>query len=134
MRLLAAACLLPVVTAVAAEEPIERTLPFTSFHFESSARADYGRVTVAGEQSSTGISAMRITAFGRSFSLSSQHIRELRGLPINSVAISGYREDPASGGRHVVLLLSSGFASGASQAKIVDVDEQGHINVRNAAK
>ena len=83
---------------------------FRAFRFES--RDVSGPVTVTGTQGDYGITALQITAFRKSFTLTPAQLKQLRGLRVNQVQLTGEGGYRGLGGRTLYLLLSMGFESG----------------------
>src|SRR4051812_14950202 len=95
----------------------EGILILRKFRVESAGLGESGRVVVSGTQGNDGPESVRIDAFGRSYSLTPAHIRELRGLTANGIQLSYERGYPELGGRTVYILFSKGFTSGIVAAR-----------------
>jgi hypothetical protein len=111
-------------SVIASEESV-RT--FRTFRFEASDES--GPVVISGTQNDGGISSLQIAAFRRSFTLAPAQVKQLRGLMVNGVHLSGEPGYESVGGRTLYLLLSMGFSSGISTAKLISVNQRGDIKV-----
>jgi hypothetical protein len=116
--------LMCVWSVIASEESV-RT--FKTFRFEASDES--GPVVISGTQNDSGISSLQIAAFRRSFTLAPAQLKQLRGLMVNGVHLSGEPGYEPVGGRTLYLLLSMGFSSGISAAKLISVNQRGDIKV-----
>jgi hypothetical protein len=119
-----------LATSVAASE--EGAYEFRRFRFESVDES--GPAVVTGAQGDHGITSLHITAFRKSFTLTPAQLKQLRGLIANGVQLSGEGGYKELGGRTLYLILSVGFTSGTSQAKLVSVNERGDIKVENVQR
>src|SRR4051812_26463299 len=103
--LLSVIALIVLCTAVTASE--EGVLVFHKFRFES--RDESGPVVVSGTAQFDRIDALRIDAFHRSFTLTAAQLKQLRGLILNSVQLSGEGGYAELGGRTIYLVLATRF-------------------------
>jgi hypothetical protein len=110
----------------------EGAFAFRKFRFESFDES--GPVVVSGTQKDTGIDTLRIDAFRRSFMLTPAQLKQLRGLIVNGVQLSGEGGYKELGGRTLYLILSMGFTSGTTNAKLVSVNERGDIEIQNVQR
>ena len=124
------ASLCTLLRAVSASE--EGAFEFRTFHFESSDES--GPVVVTGAQGDHGITSLKVSAFRRSFTLTAGQLKQLRGLIVNGVQLSGEGGYKELGGRTLYLTLSTGFTSGITQAKLVSLNERGDIKVENVRR
>jgi hypothetical protein len=109
------ACLLTGVLALtlifaSATASEEGAFTFHKFRFES--RDESGTVIVSGTAQFKSIDSLRIDAFHKSFTLTAAQLKQLRGLILNSIQLSGEGGYAEFGGRTIYLLLSTGFTSG----------------------
>ena len=126
--------LVAVITALicSATASEEGAFTFHKFRFES--RDESGPVVVSGTAQFNSIESLRIDAFHRSFALKTAQLKQLRGLILNSVQLSGEGGYAELGGRTIYLLLSTGFTSGITQSKLVTVNERGDIKIENVQR
>jgi hypothetical protein len=110
----------------------ESAFTFRKFRFESADES--GPVVVSGTQKETGIDTLRIDAFRRSFTLTPAQLKQLRGLIVNGVQLSGEGGYKELGGRTLYLILSMGFTSGSTNAKLVSVNERGDVKIENVQR
>ena len=110
----------------------EGAFEFRTFRFES--RDESGPVFVAGVQGDHGITSLKVSAFRKSFTLTPAQLKQLRGLSVNGVQLSGEGGYKELGGRTLYLIFSMGFTSGITQAKLVSVNERGDIKVENVQR
>ena len=110
----------------------EGAFEFRTFRFES--HDESGPVVVSGTQGDRGITGLRITAFQRSFTLTPAQLKQLRGLIVNGVQLSGEGGYKELGGRTLYLILSMGFTSGIANAKLVSVNERADIKIENVQR
>ena len=103
----------------------ERAETFSSFSIEASA------ASVHGKQSQAGVEALRIDAFGRTFTLSKKQLRALDGLIVNGIQVSSDAGYPGMGGQSIYIRLSLGFTSGELAHKYVVVSEENGVQVRD---
>ena len=115
--------------AASASASKEGALAFRTFRFES--RDASGPVVVTGAQGDRGITSLRVSAFRKSFTLTPEHLKLLRGLIVNSVQLSGEGGYKELGGRTLYLILSMGFTDGTPHAKLVTLDERGDIKIQD---
>jgi hypothetical protein len=115
-----------LVPAMASQE---RALRFRTFRFESSDES--GPVVVTGTQNDRGVTALHITSFGKSFTCSPAQLKQLRGLIVNNVQLSGEAGYRGLGGRTLYLVLSMGFTSGLAESKRVTISEERGVTVKN---
>lgn len=127
--LLVVAVALVCGSAVASQEGV---FTFRKFRFESFDES--GPVVVSGTQKDTGIDTLRIDAFRKSFMLRPAHLKQLRGLIVNGVQLSGEGGYAELGGRTIYLVLSMGFTSGISKSKLVSVNERGEIKIEDVQR
>ena len=111
-------------TVIASQESV-RT--FKKFRFEASDES--GPVVISGTQSDSGIDSLEISAFRKSFTLSPAQLKRLRGLMVNGLQLSGEPGYEVVGGRTLYLLVSMGFSSGISTAKLISVNQRGEIKI-----
>lgn len=109
---------------IASEESVRI---FKTFRFEASDES--GPVVISGTQNDSGISSLQIAAFRRSFTLAPAQLKQLRGLMVNGMQLSGEPGYESLGGRTLYLLLSMGFSSGTTKAKLISVNQRGDIKV-----
>jgi hypothetical protein len=105
----------------------EGAFEFQKFRFES--RDESGPVVIQGAQGDHGISALRITAFRKSFKLAPAQLKQLRGLIVNGVQLSGEGGYRGLGGRTLYLVLSMGFSSGITNSRLVTISEEDGIKI-----
>jgi len=110
----------------------EGAFTFRKFRFESADES--GPVVVSGTQKDTGIDTLRIDAFRRSFTLTPAQLKQLRGLIVNGVQLSGEGGYKELGGRTLYLILSMGFTSGSANAKLVSLNERGDVKIENVQR
>ncbi len=118
-------CGLFVAASVAASEVA--AYEFRAFRFES--RDLSGPVVVTGTQGDHGITALHITAFGKSFTLTPAQLKQLRGLMVNGVQLSGEGGYTGFGGRTLYLFLSMGFGSDIGKSRYVTISEEKGVKV-----
>ena len=128
--LLIVASICALLRAASASE--EGAFEFRTFRFES--RDESGPVVITGAQGDHGITSLNISAFRKSFTLSPAKLKQLRGLIVNGVQLSGEGGYKELGGRTLYLILSMGFTSGTTQAKLVSLDERGDIKVEDVQR
>ena len=97
-------------SSVAASE--EGAFTLRKFRFESFDES--GPVVVSGTQGDKGIESLEIRALKKTFTLTPAQLKQLRGLIVNGMQLSGEGGYPQFGGRTVYLILSFGFTSGIS--------------------
>jgi hypothetical protein len=124
--LLIAASLCVLLRVVSASE--EAAFGFRTFRFES--RDESGPVVVAGTQGDHGITSLHITAFRKSFTLTPAQLKQLHGLTVNNVQLSGEGGYTGLGGRTLYLLLSMGFTSGRTESRFVTISEENGVKVQ----
>jgi hypothetical protein len=127
--LLVMAALLCAGSILASEEG---AFTLRKFRFESFDES--GPVVVSGTQKDTGIDTLRIDAFRKSFTLTPVQLKQLRGLIVNGVQLSGEGGYKELGGRTLYLILSMGFTSGVANAKLVSVNERGDVKIENVQR
>jgi hypothetical protein len=118
-------CGLFVAASVAASEVA--AYEFRAFRFES--RDLSGPVVVKGTQGDHGITALHITAFGKSFTLTPAQLKQLRGLMVNGVQLSGEGGYIGVRGRTLYLFLSMGFGSDIRKSRYVTISEEKGVKV-----
>ena len=121
-----------VLVAASASASEVGAYEFTKFRFES--HDESGPVVITGTQGDQGIISLHITAFGKSFTLTPAQLKQLRGLIVNGVQLSGEGGYKELGGRTLYLILSMGFTSGSTNAKLVSVNERGDVKIENAQR
>jgi hypothetical protein len=126
------ALLAPFLLASGAAASEEHVFEFRTFRFESVDES--GPVIVSGTQGEHGITALHITAFRKSFTLTPGQLKQLRGLIVNGVQLSGEGGYTELGGRTLYLILSTSFTSGATNAKLVTVNERGDIKIESVQR
>ncbi len=107
----------------------EGLLVLNAFALESPGIGESGPVKISGAQSDGGITLLRIEAFGKTFSLGPDQLRQLRGFNANGVQITyegGYVD---LGGRTIYIVFSRGFTSGLVVQRYVAVTESGSVTV-----
>jgi hypothetical protein len=112
--------------AIASKEGL---LSLNAFALESPGIGQSGPVKVAGAQSDRGITLLRIEAFGKTFNIGPDQLRQLRGFNANGVQITyegGYGD---LGGRTIYVIFSRGFTSGVVLQRYVSVTETGSVTV-----
>jgi hypothetical protein len=140
-RCLALLCLLLVqplmcvILAANAEASQEGILKWSSFSIDSAGIGTSGPVSIAGKQDASGITAMTVKAFGRTYELKKDHLDKLEAMHMNGMQLSyegGYKE---LGGRTLYIQLSRGFiASGVTHRKLIVVTERGDVTVKEWQK
>lgn len=127
MRLTIAFILLTLSIAASASQ--EGILALDKILFESAGIGESGPVKVSGSQASTGITALKVDAFGKSVQLSATQLKALDGGQYNAIQLSyegGYKE---LGGRTIYIKLSKAFTSGEVASVFVVVTEDGKVKV-----
>jgi hypothetical protein len=126
LLLVTAVCLLQTGQARASQEGM---LKWSSFTIESEGIGSSGPISVSGKQDSSGIKALRVRAFGRTYELSPAHLEDLKAMITNGMQLSyegGYKD---LGGRTLYVQLSSGFLHHVVIRKLVRITERGDITV-----
>jgi hypothetical protein len=132
LRLVLAALLAFSLLAVApAHGSQEGALKWSSFSIDSEGIGSSGPVSISGKQDATGITAMTIKAFGRTYELGKEHLDKLKSIFMNGMQVSyegGYKD---LGGRTLYIQVSRGFfVSGIASRKFIIVNERGDIAVQ----
>jgi hypothetical protein len=107
----------------------EGLLVLKAFALDSPGIGDSGPVKVSGAQSDRGITLLRIEAFGKTFNVGHDQLRQLRGFNANGVQITylgGYVE---LGGRTIYVIFHQGFTSRTVAQRYVQ--ENGSVAVRD---
>jgi len=107
----------------------EGLLSLNAFALESPGIGQSGPVKVAGAQSATGITLLRIEAFGKTFNIGPDQLRQLRGFNANGVQITYEAGYVDLGGRTIYVIFSRGFTSGVVLQRYVSVTETGVVFV-----
>lgn len=102
---------------------------FRTFRFES--RDGSGPVVITGTQGDHGITALRITAFRKSFTLTPAQLKQLRGFVVNGVQLSGEGGYTGFGGRTLYLFLSMGFGADLEKSRCVKISEEKGVRIEN---
>ena len=116
-----------VLVAASASASEVGAYEFTKFRFES--HDESGPVVITGTQGDHGIISLHITAFGKSFTLTPAQLKQLRGLMVNQVQLTGEGGYRGLGGRTLYLLLSMGFESGTVKSKLVSISEENGVKI-----
>ena len=124
--------LVMLLLAANASASEEGALAFRTFRFES--RDASGPIVVTGAQGDQGITSLHVSAFRKSFTLSPAQLKQLRGLIVNAVQLSGEGGYKELGGRTLYLVLSMGFTDGTPHAKLITLDERGDIKVEDVQR
>jgi hypothetical protein len=124
MLLSLALLLVSVPDGVANEEG---PVVFQKFRVEG-VSPSFGPVVVSGTQGEKGITSLQIDAFNRSFIVSADQLKELHDLTINGLHISCAFGSPKTG-NIIYVVLSTGYTSGPTDSKYVQVQEHGSIKV-----
>ena len=107
----------------------EGILPLSEFSISSQGIGSSGPVKVSGTQTSSGISQLKVEAFGRAFVAPADTVKGLQGFFVNGMLLSyvhGYTE---TGGRTVYLSFFKGFTSGLTETKRVYLSESGEFKL-----
>ena len=107
----------------------EGLLALNAFALESPGIGESAPVKVSGAQSGNGITLLRIEAFGKTFNIGPDQLRQLRGLNANGVQITYERGYVDLGGRTIYFTFSRGFTSGVVAQRYLSVTETGSVAV-----
>jgi len=107
----------------------EGLLSLNAFALESPGIGQSGPVKIAGAQSASGITLLRIEAFGKTFNIGPDQLQQLRGFNANGVQITYERGYVDLGGRTIYVIFSRGFTSGVVLQRYVSVTETGLVAV-----
>jgi hypothetical protein len=107
----------------------EGALPLGSFRIDSPGNGASGPVVVFGRQTESGIASLQVEAFGKVFTLSPQHIKNLEGTLINGLQLSQESHFRELGGPHIYLMFTMGITSGMTQKKLVTISKRGDITI-----
>jgi hypothetical protein len=119
-----------LIAPVQARVSQEGVLAWSGFSMESSGIGSSGPVSVSGKQDPTGVTALTIKAFGRTYVLDKDHLQKLKAMMMNGMQLSyegGYKD---LGGRTLYLQVSPGFTSGVVLRKVIVVKERGDVAVQ----
>jgi hypothetical protein len=119
-----------LAAAIGSRASQEGTLPLTSFRLESNGKGSSGRIILEEKQNEKAqITSLKISAFGKDYTVPPEKLRQLADLHANGVRISyeeGYKE---LGGRTVYIQFQVGFTSSDEQKVLITLTEDGKINV-----
>ena len=87
--------------------------------------------TIHGTQKQGGITDLRIDAFGKTFTLSQEQLKKLKGLMVNGVQVSSEPGHTELGAMTIYIKLSLGFVSEEISSKYIVVSERDGIDVRD---
>ena len=107
----------------------EGLLSLNAFALESPGIGHSGPVKIAGAQSANGITLLRIEAFGKTFNIGEDQLRQLRGFNANGVQITYEAGYVDLGGRTIYIIFSRGFTTGVVLQRYVSVTETGVVTV-----
>jgi hypothetical protein len=119
-----------VLGACSAPASQEGILALSSFRLESPGIGGSGKVVVEGKQNERNrIARLKISAFGKDYSIPENKLAPLAGVAWNGVRISyeaGYAE---LGGRTIYVQFQTGFTSGTRAAALITLTEDGKVKV-----
>jgi len=107
----------------------EGILLLSEFTIFSQGIGSSGPVKVSGTQSPTGISYLKVGAFGREFVAPGATINELQGFFANGILVSYEHGYTNVGGRTVYLSFFKGFTSGLTETRRLLVNESGEFKL-----
>ena len=105
----------------------EGRMPLTHLQFDSKGLDNSGPVHAEVVQSDRGITDLKVSAFGKTQSLTPAQLTEISGVSFNSIGLTYSRGYADTGGRNVVLLLCQAFSSGVKIVGTVTITETGGI-------
>jgi hypothetical protein len=108
----------------------EGRLPIAHMYFDSEGLDNSGPININALQDSTGISELKVSAFGKLNTVTKAQLVALSGRVFNAVGASYSRGYANTGGRSVYVLLCQGFSSGMEVAAVVTITERGDVRIR----
>jgi hypothetical protein len=128
-RIILAGILSAAINTPASQEGI---LPLSAFHIESAGIGHSGRVVIDGKQNEKGqIDSLKITAFGKDYSVPKDKLANLADLHVNGIRISYEGGWVELGGQTIYIHLQMGFTSHTLKHALIVVTECGKIDVSN---
>ena len=103
----------------------ERAMPFSTIRYEVDEGLG-GKVAVEAKQSREGLSAVRITAFGKDVVLTKEQLSKLSSVRWNGMRVVS---DVGIMGAYVSIQLERGFSSGSSQQVVLLVSSNGAVDI-----
>jgi hypothetical protein len=108
----------------------EGRLPLAHMQFDSLGLDNSGPINVQAAQDSTGITELKVSAFGKLHTVTKAQLAPISGYVFNAIGVSYSRGYPNTGGRSVYVLLCQGFSSGAEVVAVVTIAKRGDVRVR----
>ena len=121
------------VTSQYASASKEGVLLWSEFVVTSQGIGSSGPVRVSGKQTSSGITQLKIEAFGREFVAPDTALIELRGFFANGMLLSYEHGYTKLRGRTVYLSFMKGFTSGVTETMRLSVSESGQFQFLKGA-
>ena len=107
----------------------EGVLTLGKLQLESEGLGESGPVKVSGTQSSTGMTSLRVDAFGKTIQLSPQQLATLHGGLYNLIQLSYERGYKELGGRTIYIKLGTAFTSGEGASIFIAISEDGKVKI-----
>jgi hypothetical protein len=108
----------------------EGRLPLAHMYFNSAGLDNSGPINIDALQDSSGISELKVSAFGKLNTVTKAQLAVIGGRAFNAMGASYSRGYAITGGRSVYVLLCQGFSSGMEVAAVVTVTERGDVRVK----
>lgn len=108
----------------------EGRLPIAHIQLDSPGLDNSGPIHIDVFQDTTGISKLKVSAFGKLCTATKTQLAAINGDVFNIVGASYSRGYLNTGGRSIYVLLYQGFSSGAQVSAVVTVTERGDVRVK----
>ena len=121
-----------IAAAINAQASKEGILPLSAFHLESAGIGSSGRVVIDGKQNEKDqIVSLKVTAFGKEYSVPKEKLASLGELLANGIRISYAGGWAELGGQVIYIHLQMGSTSQTMKHALIEVTESGKIAVSN---
>ena len=107
----------------------EGRMPLAHLQLDSKGLDNSGPVHVEATQSESGLTDLRVSAFGKIQIATPAELSALSGKIVNSIGITYSRGYTTGGGRNIYLLLCQGFSSGVRVIAVVTITERKGIRI-----
>jgi hypothetical protein len=107
----------------------EGRMPLAHLRLDSKGLDNSGPVHIEATQSKSGLTDLRVSAFGKIQIATPAELAALDGRIINSIGITYSRGYTAGGGRNIYVLLCQGFSSGIRVVAVVTITELKGIRI-----